>query len=191
MLNWLTSNPEQTNAIAAVVSACVGLLALAVAGLSIFFTIRGLALQREHNRLSVVPVPFIALADYENLIRAKVRNDGIGPLMVKSLTYSRGGTNNEHQDLVSYMPALPEGLFWSNYSSGYVRSIRPGDELILIELAGEIAETKFIEFRNKCRRVLSEMTITVDFTDVYGRTFQPVSRDLDWFGRRLATSHKG
>jgi hypothetical protein len=190
LMNWLTENPDQANALAAVANVAVAFAATLIAAISIFFAARGLSLQRDHNRLSVVPVPFIALADFENHIRVKIRNDGIGPLLIKGITYSREGIKDEQADLVSYMPPLPITLHWSNFSSGYLRSVRPGDEVILLELEGDLENPEFVGFRDKCRRKLAKLEVSVDYTDVYGGAFPVVSRNLDWFGRRLASSRK-
>lgn len=162
--------------------------ALATAAVSVFFTWKGLINQEKHNALSVIPVPFIALADYEDLIRVKVRNDGIGPLLVEGIDFELYGKKNEYEELVQYLPQPPEEMNWSNFSSGFVRSIRPGDELILIEI--EIAEelNGAIAFRDQLRLILSKMTVTVRYSDVYGNAFTPDKRSLDFFARRLAPS---
>ena len=188
LLNSLVSQPDQANALAAFGSLAVGLLALFVAGLSIYYTVRGLALQQRHNELSVLPVPFIALADYENLLRVKIRNDGLGPLIVKGLKFHNKNQNGEFSDLVSYMPTLPSSLSWSNFSSGYIRSIRPGDELILLELQEDSFSLDFAAFRDACRQRLKFMQVELDYTDVYGLQFVAATRDLEWSGRRLASS---
>jgi hypothetical protein len=189
-LNQLITHPNETNALAATSSALLAFVAVIIAAISIIYTIRGLRLQRVHNRLSVVPVPFIALADYENLLRVKVRNDGIGPLIINSVTYERDGFANEYEDLVSYMPSLPQGMSWSNFSSGYVRSVRPGDEIFMLELEGQSENENFAKFRDECRRRLSNITLTIEYTDIYGTKAQVTKRNLNWFGRRLALSKK-
>jgi hypothetical protein len=166
----------------------VAVLALATAAISVVFTWKGLKNQEKHNSLSVVPVPFIALADYENLIRVKIRNDGLGPLIVNGIDYKLDNKTNEFEELVQYLPDPPHPLYWSNFSSGYFRSIRPGDELILIEIKIDESSHALVTFRNQLRSILSQMTIAIRYTDVYNNPFPIVSRDLLLFARRLATS---
>ena len=190
MLPSLFDDTAKIEAFAALGSFAAAALALVVASVSIYYAVRGLSLQRDHNRLSVIPVPFLALADYENCIRVKVRNDGIGPLLVDKIDIVRGEVANEIEELVSYMPKLPAGIYWRNFSSGYVRSVRPGDELILLELEGDDANAAFHRFRDKCRKALSGLIVTVRYTNIYGDSFDPHTRDLSWFGRRLASSRR-
>src|SRR5690606_3006367 len=144
---------------------------------SIIFAAKGLRTQRQHNRLSVKPIPFIACADYEDHLRVKVRNDGTGPLIVKSVNVQRGGST-EHDELVSYMPNLPPGLHWANFSSGMVRSIPAGGELVLLELKLDLSKLHHTNFRDQCRARLKPLTVAVDYTDVYESDFTPVSRAL-------------
>lgn len=174
-----------TTAIANVVIAAAALL---VAGVSIWFTNRGIQKQSEHNRLSVVPIPFIALADFENHLRVRVRNDGTGPMIVRKVSARRAHGAAEHDDLVSYMPELPPGLSWTNFSSGEVGSIPVGGDAILLELKVDQSKTVEAEFRDSCRQALSGLEIVVEYTDVYQSEFPPKTRCLDWFSRRLAAS---
>lgn len=166
----------------------VSILAVAVAGLSLWYTNKGLSDQRRHNRLTVKPIPFVACADYEDLIRVKVRNDGTGPMIVRDISARKPGCEPEFNDLVSYMPELPSGMAWSNFSSGYVRSIPVGSELILVELKLDHAQSAQAAFRDLCRASLSQLEISVEYTDVYGSKFENEVRFLDFFARRLASS---
>ena len=166
----------------------VAVAALVTAAVSVYFTREGLKNQEKHNALSVVPVPFIALADYENLIRVKIRNDGLGPLIVNGIDYEKAGAINEFEELVQYLPPPPNALAWSNFSSGHVRSIRPGDELILIEISLPGSDQLVDAFRNQLRWILSQITISVRYTDVYANSFSANTRELSFFARRLASS---
>jgi len=166
----------------------VAVAAVIVAIASIRFTNRGIEQQREHNIISVKPIPFIALADYENLLRVKVRNDGIGPLIVKKVLVYRKGALPDFEELVSYMPSLPDGLAWKNFSSGYVRSIPVGAELILLELEFDQTNPRYCAFRDQCREVLGRVEVRVKYTDVYNSDFADEVRFLDFFSRRLASS---
>lgn len=174
--------------ITAIANVLIAGLALIVAVFSIRFTNAGIKSQREHNFLSVRPIPFIALADFENHIRVRVRNDGTGPLIVKSVSVRESGKQPEHAELVAYMPTLPDGMAWTNFSSGEIGSIPVGGEAILLELklnAGVAAEAAI---RDACRQALSKLEIGVTYSDVYNSEFPEKVRPLDWFGRRLAPS---
>jgi len=174
-----------------VIDEYTGVMTLATAILSIVIAIIVYKSQKKHNELSVIPVPFIALADYEDLIRVKIRNDGLGPLFVEKIDIIEGEKLNEHENLVSYLPNPPSTLSWSNFSSGFVRSIRPGDELILIEMPFSDETKPHVNYREILRKKLSVLTIRVSFTCAYGRKHKPIERELSFFARRLSSSKFG
>lgn len=163
-------------------------LALIVAAVSIGIAFYGVKLQRQNNLMAVRPLPYISCADYEDLLWVKVRNDGVGPMLVKEVLFYKDGEIGEFTDLVSYMPKLPAGLFWSKFSSGFVRTVPVGSDLPLIELRLDPAKPAQSRFRDACRSELRHIEVIVRYTDMHGSTFEPASRNLDWFGRRLASS---
>lgn len=163
-------------------------LALIVATVSIGIAFYGVKLQHRNILLSVRPLPYISCADYENLLWVKIRNDGVGPLLIKAVHFNREEAIDEFADLVSYMPKLPPGLFWSKFSSGLVRTVPLGGDLPLLEFALDPAKPTQARFRDRCRAELQRIEVIVEYTDMHGSAFVPVSRNLDWFKRRLAIS---
>ena len=188
MLTWLTANPEQASATAALGSLFVSMAALVVAGLSIYFAYRGLKLQQVHNQLSVRPVGSIPCADYEDCVRVRITNDGLGPLLIDCITVRNKESSETSSNLISLMPEAPENISWKNFSSGKWNCIRPGDSLILIELEGDSADKDFAEFRDRVREKLSNIEIILQYKDIYGNAMPAARRDLKWFSRRLAKS---
>jgi hypothetical protein len=179
----IVSQPSDALAsVSSLANVAVAFLALVIAVISIFVSRAALRGQLHHNKLSVRPIPFIACADYTNCLRVKVTNNGVGPLVLKGISVSDGKTSKA--DLISWMPSLPPRLKWSNFTSAFSgRAFAPGEELILVELCGVETDADFTEFRHKCRRRLKNLTVTVEYTDVYGDTFDPCTRLLDWFDR--------
>ncbi|HOB12744.1 MAG TPA: hypothetical protein PKN09_00710 [Novosphingobium sp.] len=175
-------------AITAVANVLIAAAALVVAVISIRFTNAGIKSQREHNFLSVRPIPFIALADFENHIRVRIRNDGTGPLIVKSVSIREPGKKSKHGELVAYMPPLPADMAWANFSSGEIGSIPVGGEAILLELKLDEGKATEVAARDACRQALSKLEIGVTYSDVYNSEFPEKIRSLEWFGRRLAPS---
>lgn len=163
-------------------------LALVVAAVSIGIAFYGVKLQRQNNLMSVRPLPYISCADYEDLLWVKVRNDGVGPLLVKNVLFRKDGMAGEFGNLVQYLPPLPEGLHWSKLSKEYVRTVPVGSDMPLIEVSIDLTRPAEVKFREACREALSHLEIVVDYTDMHGSSFEPVSRNLNWFGRRLASS---
>lgn len=185
---WLVQNPDQANAVAAMGNLVIAALALLVAAISIAIAVNGVKLQRQNNLLSVRPLPYISCADYEDLLWVKVRNDGVGPLLVTKVEFRKNGAIGEHENLVSYLPILPKGLFWSRLSKDYVRTVPVGADLPLVELSIDPDKPVQAKFRDDCRKALSQIEVIVEYTDMHGTQFPPATRNLDWFSSRLATT---
>jgi hypothetical protein len=163
-------------------------LALLVAAVSIGIAFYGVKLQRQNNLMSVRPLPYISCADYEDLLWVKVRNDGVGPLLINNIRFNRDGSPADFDNLVECLPQLPRGMFWSKLSKGYVRTVPIGADLPLIELHVDIAKLAQTSFRDECRKQLQRIEMTVEYTDMHGSKFKPISRRLDFFASRLASS---
>ncbi len=160
----------------------VGLLALFVAGISIYVSVKALKNQENHNKLSVRPIAYFRLGDYENRIIVAIKNNGVGPLLVGNFSASKGG--EVFADLISIMPESPDPFFWAHFSSKLVdRSVLPGEEIILLDLRGEPKLKKFATYRDKCREVLADVAMQLSYTDMYGSQFAPLNQTMEWFGR--------
>ncbi len=182
LIQYLSDNKELANALAAIAGVVVAAIACIVSFASLYFSIKALKYQRHHNKLSVTPIPEVTVADYENSIRVKLRNNGSGPIIVKSVSVING--KESRASLIEWMPALPNNRHWTTFSHSLVnRSLLPGSELILLELTACASETGFAKCREKCRLALSVLIVEVDFTDVYKSAFLKYSKSLDWFGR--------
>lgn len=178
-----TMDANDISAIAAAGSAIAAALAVAVAYWSVRLSSKTLSTQERHNHLTVRPIPFLGLADYDDMLRVKISNDGSGPLIIKEVSVKdSAGTSNS--DVISWMPPLPDGMHWSQFTSHIVdRAFLPGSELILLQLEGDPEEERFSQFRRECRQTLARLTVQLRFTDVYENNFDPYSRTMDWFAR--------
>jgi hypothetical protein len=168
-----------------IASVVIAFLAFIVACVSIWMSKNALHQQERHNVLSVKPIPFISFANYENLIRAKLINQGLGPLIVKRIEVTDG--EKKENDVIKFMPLLPEGLFWSTYTSAFEnRAMLPGGEIIFLEFKCSDHESE-IQFRDECRAILSKLTITCFYEDIYGHKGKPCSRSGEWFSGIVST----
>jgi hypothetical protein len=184
----LNSDANAANAFAAMLSAVAALLAVLVSGISVIVAVRALVHQRKHNVLSVSPLPEVTVADYENSLRVKLRNNGTGPLLVKAVTI-RGGTQ-ESEKLIDCMPVLPTARPWTHFSGSLVgRSLQPGTFIPLLELTRSPGEERFDECRDIVRSALAPLSVHVVYTDVYGSEFLPYVKELSWFGRHFEYIH--
>jgi hypothetical protein len=166
------------------VNAFAAVSALGVSFLSIMLTALTLWMQRVHNFKSVIPIAHISVSDYENQITVKLKNNGIGPMIIEQFIVSDG--QKEKDDIISWMPDLPNGLFWNTFRGNPAGvAIPSNEEMIMIQLLGDPSDRKFSEFRNQVRHALSRLTVRVKYKDIYGRRMPIEERTLTWFGRNL------
>ena len=147
---------------------------------------KALSVQDNHNKLSLKPIPYVAMADYEHFIRVKFVNDGAGPFIIKSIQVCLN--NDVYSDLISWMPYPPDGISWTSFTSNFKeRALLPNNDIILLELTGDPTNTVFCAFRDVCREKLSLLRIILEYTDIYGQTFPKYHHELAWFGRDKGT----
>lgn len=171
----MKANPNQASAFAAVSALFVSLVSILLAFASLW-------MQRRHNYKSLTPIASLPVGDYENLIEVKLRNTGVGPLIVKKFT-ARKGTQSK-DNLISWMPETPEGIYWDTFYNDLAGlCVPPNETAIIIKLNGTLEDKTFVSFRDKVRNELSKISIEVEYRDIYKRNMPSKSRDLTWFGR--------
>lgn len=183
LIAFLKSNAGEINAFGAVASATAAFLALIVSALSVWISVQTMKSQQKHNKLSVRPLAEVTVADYENSLRVKLRNNGTGPMIITNIDVSKGA--NHKRCLVDWMPqVLPNRRIWTNYSSELRdRSLQPGSEIVLLELTECEGEDDFGTCRDKVRAALAPLTVTVCYTDIYKDPMPIRVKSLSWFGR--------
>lgn len=181
----LKSDPNTANAFGALASAAAAGLALLVSCISIGISIWAAKIQRRHNELSVRPLAEVTVADYENSLRVKLRNNGSGPMLVSAVTVSDG--KNALPCVVDWMPPLPGNRPWNTFTHAlHARTLQPGGEITLIELTEHEGEKWFGKCRDLTRAALASLTVNVEYTDIYNTVLPPCKKSLSWFGRHEA-----
>jgi hypothetical protein len=182
LISFLKSDSNSANAFGALASAAAAFLALAVSAISVGISVWAIRSQRKHNALSVRPLAEVTVADYENCLRVKLCNNGIGPMIVTEVVVSDG--SNAKHTIVDWMPDLPNDRAWTNFSNALRgRTLRPGSEIVLLELTEHEGEASFAPCREMVRVALARLTVNVEYTDIYNVVMQPHSKSLSWFGR--------
>jgi hypothetical protein len=183
LIKLLQSDPNAANAFGALASAAAAFLALLVSVISVVISIWAARVQRRHNQLSVRPLAEVTVADYENSLRVKLRNNGSGPMIVKDVLINNG--DRELRSLVEWMPPLPHGRYWTTFSHALVnRTLLPGAELVMLELTQYENEINFAECRNIVRDALAPLVVRVQYSDIYNDPMPQHQKALDWFGRK-------
>jgi len=157
-------------------SMVIGLIALA-------FTAIALWVQRKHNHLSVKPIAIVSVADYVNRLAVTLHNKGSGPLIIKSLSFTRGDGRVE-KSLIAFFDSSFDAVVWSTFKAdidGW--AILPGGNETLIELVGDPTDGRFVRIRDQVRKVLSAIEVAVHYQDVYENDLPPKTRPLNFFAR--------
>ena len=155
--------------------------------MSLYVSHAALKIQRRHNVLSVKPIPMVSVADYEDRLTVKILNNGSGPLIIKDVQVKK--ESQVRESLVDWMLSLPDGMYWATFVGPVKnRSLLPGNEIKLLELTGDHSEKEFEAVRDSCRAALCQLTVVLDYTDVYGSAFESHEKHLSWFGRNLSAS---
>ena len=187
LLAYLAKDANLTNALATVTSVIIALAALTISMVSLYVSHAALKIQRRHNVLSVKPIPMVSVADYEDRLTVKILNNGSGPLIIKDVQVKK--ESQVRESLVDWMPSLPDGMYWTTFVGPVKnRSLLPGNEIKLLELNGDHSEKKFKEVRDNCRAALCQLTVVLEYTDVYESAFEFHEKQLSWFGRNLSAS---
>jgi hypothetical protein len=161
----------------------VGVSALVVSVVALSMAVWSELAQRKHMRLSVQPVAAIPVADFENRLAVWLANKGLGPMRIKALTV-RDLAGTVYPDVLSHMPTLGPDVHWTNFhGSADGALVEAGKRLDLLVLEGDPGSSSFREARDSVRRVLSGLTVRVEYQDLYKRDMHPEERLLSWFGR--------
>ncbi len=146
---------------------------------SIFFSLQA----RKHDRKSVLPYPDLYKGDYEDDLLVELRNRGIGPMIVKSVT---ARYEERCGSLVDLMPDSPPGFHFVNFAHIEAeRSVLPGEAIVLLDAEIDLDEPSEIAYRDELRRVLSGCSVDVEYTDVYRSKFSVYRSNCSWFGRHV------
>ena len=182
LIAFLKADANVANAFAALASAAAAFLALVVSCISVWIAVRTLSSQQKHNELSVRPLAEVTVADYENSLRVKLRNNGTGPMIITTVQVSKGERNKGC--VVEWMPPLPSARVWNAFSHELIeRTLQPGSEIVLLELTEYAGEKDFALCRDAVRAALAPLTVSVRYTDIYNKAMPVRVKSLSWFGR--------
>lgn len=161
---------------------------LAIIGL--YITVALAYLSDKWNKTSILnqertvrPVGRIVFGNYEDVIEVKIRNNGLGPMIISSMKVIKNGISKN--TLIDWMPELPDDVSWTDYVgdiSGF--SLSPNQELNLIKFEVNEEYWKEEEFRDKLRNELSDIEIMIEYKDIYDKEMPELTRKLDWFKQK-------
>jgi len=160
-------------------------LALLVSFISTLLALWAVRLQREHNRISVKPLPDIIFGDYENEIKVGLHNHGLGPLILIRVEVLKD-SSVVSDNLIDLMPDQTKGIFWEDFVQKLKdRILAPGEEKMLVKLSGNSKSKSFISYRNKVRKELAPLSVKIYYKGIYDKTELVFEKSLDWFSRTI------
>lgn len=160
------------------ISNLTDIIAIFVATAALIMSIVFSLLQQKHNRNSVRPIASIVFYDYENFIAVKIKNNGIGPLIITNTVFRNMINEENAANLLALMPRINQS--WSGFTTEIKNTVLAvKDEIDLISLRP--ANT---EIRKQVRKALSDVYIEIAYEDIYGTQFMS-KRACDFFGRSL------
>jgi len=161
--------------------------AFVVFTISIFLTIWNIRNTMRHNLKSIKPIVHITVADHEDEIYVSIINNGIGPAIIKDFCAKEGTVFAKN--LIDLIPDdINSKVVWAEFAASFVgRALKASERLYLIRLTfDEIGNQKLNdEVKKDLRGFLKNVSLELEYTDIYEKETYTVSRNLDWFGRTL------
>jgi hypothetical protein len=166
-------NPDLIIALAALATSVISL------GASVHFSRQG----QEHNRRSVLPIPYVERSDYLRRLEVRICNHGTGPMIVRKLTAAHG--SQADQPIMKIIPDPPAGFVFADYGNFEdPRPIAPEGHVIVIAAEFDPQREAHSAYHATLRAFLADTTLRCTYTDVYGSAFRDHVTRLDWFGKR-------
>lgn len=153
-------------------------MALALSILALFATFYQAHLQRVHNQKSVKPLTQIDLVNRDGFLAIYVRNNGIGPYIIKKLEFSRNGETFEGiEDCLSINPKIYQSIPVTKYTP---KTILPGASFDVFSLQCSMNDPE--RDVNVVKDQLSVLKMKVTGVDIYDNTII-IERSFDWFSK--------
>ncbi|OOQ62328.1 hypothetical protein BC343_03905 [Mucilaginibacter pedocola] len=134
--------------------------------------------QRVHNQKSVKPLPQIDLMDRDGLLFVHVQNNGVGPMTVDKLTFSKnGGKSHRIQDCLDI---APERYHHVEVTDTNKKVIIPGGFLLVFSEQLDPSDNQ--EMIALFRQQLSAVHLQVEGRDIYDNKIS-IEKSLAWFAR--------
>lgn len=146
-----------------------------------FFTFRS---QQVHNVKMIKPILQVGQWDYENRLLIDLRNNGLGPAQVDKIrVINKQG--KDRNSIFHWLPnKLPHGLNYSNYLTVHEKFIlEQNANRELIEIRINLEDKKQVKYREKLRKNISELTIIINYSDVYGNKMPQLKLNFWMFSR--------
>lgn len=171
----------------------ISALSLKFSDPSIYIAIFALALtiitlwqQRNHDRLSVKPLANFHLVNFPDGIKIVIKNDGLGPMIIKSIRTFKEG-DPERNDL-GWPPEPLHKLKYSKISLGPIFggalenvSLSNGKSLVIFEHNCDISDKTHVDLVKRTKDSLKDLTIELVYSSIYEKERFNLTTDLKNF----------
>lgn len=136
-----------------------------------------------HNEKSLKPLGQIELPDHNDRIAVYIRNNGLGPLIIDRLCFSKDGKGC--QSIKDCLELDPKSYMRVPGSVPMPRVVLPNDHLTVFETVFDQQDEA--AYKDRVRLELSAITLKVTCRDIYDNEII-LKRDFQWFARYLAAT---
>ena len=153
-------------------------LSLIISFLALLATFYQAHLQRVHNQKSVKPLAEINLRDRDGEMFVRIGNNGVGPLIVDKVVFTKG--NKQYEHIQDCLDIDPKTYFHLEVNDMNKKVIIPGG---FLELFSNMLNPK--ESADKIemfQKQLSVLHLKVQGHDIYNNKIS-VEKSLSWFAR--------
>jgi hypothetical protein len=153
-------------------------LSLAISFFALLATFYQSHLQRVHNQMSVKPLGQIDLRDRDGTLFIRIQNNGVGPMIVDKLTFTKGSQN--YYRIQDCLDIDSQDYIHIEITDTNKKVIIPGGflELFSKEFNLQDKETMIALFRDE----LSALNLKVEGHDIYNNRII-IEKSLQWFAR--------
>lgn len=161
------------------------MLTIIISIIALFLTLYQAHLQRVHNAKSVKPLGQIDLSDRKNHMFIYIQNNGLGPLIIDKLVFSKDG--QQYSNISECLELDPKSYWHIIISPTVNKVVLPNSHLVVFEKNTEKLTIEDVDF---IRRQLFPISLTVHCRDIYDNKFS-FERNLQWFSRHtIAQIHE-
>lgn len=148
--------------------------------LALLATFYQLHLQRVHNEKSLRPLGQIYFWDRDRTIAVRVVNNGLGPLILDQLTFSK--SDHIYSSIEDCIDLAPTTYRRISVNDSVQRVTLPNSHLTIFETIFEDSDSE--AYINRVRLELSAITLKVACRDIYDNRIS-LKRDFQWFSRHI------
>lgn len=136
-------------------------------------------LQRVHNQKSVKPLVQIDLEDRDGSLFVRVQNNGVGPMIVRKITFTKG--EHSYERIQDCLEIDPKCYYHVDVNETNTKVIAPGNFLIMFSEKLDAGNRTSVDFY---RAQLAALHVKVEGCDIYDNSVI-TEKSLQWFGRHL------